>query len=168
MEVAIKIYPKEFLENEVVGNYLILEGKKIRKVRILGYVNDVNEYIIVDGVKVKTDEKVEKEDLLDIIGYPKEDGENKYILAEIVKKRSKKWILLRELEIRATRKYLGKILTSEEIEKKILDIIDKFGELSFEEIKKMIKIPEEDLKDILNKLEERGEILSLEGKYKKI
>ncbi|WP_456418677.1 hypothetical protein [Methanocaldococcus infernus] len=166
MEVAIKIYPKEFLTNEVIDNYLIINGKKIKKVRILGYVEGFEgDYVIVDKVKVKMNkEGVNKDDLLDVIGYVKNDND-RYIEAELVRKRGRSWILLRELEIRATRKYLDKIPTDEDIEKKVLEIIKRFGELTFDDISKMVKIPEDKLKEILEKLEGKGEILYMDNKY---
>lgn len=114
---AYKIYPEEFLNNEVNNKALIIDGKKIHRVRLLGNVKNVMVSSILsfelDGVVVKDFEKkaedVEEGDFLDLIGRVGEYEGSKYIALEVYKKRNEdkeKWKELRTLEIEKTRKYL--------------------------------------------------------------
>ncbi|AIJ06317.1 hypothetical protein JH146_1475 [Methanocaldococcus bathoardescens] len=181
--VAYKIYPEEFLNNEVIDNALIIEGRKVRRVRILGKVEDINVGNIisfyVDGVNVRYFEEkpvyIEEGDIVDVIGRPRTYDGEKYIMAEIIRKRDERWIKLRDLEIKKTRKYLleraepfeeesleeeiyAEILNPDVIKDKILALIDKFGEITFEELAGMVRIPEEDLEKYLSELKESGDI----------
>ncbi|XRO76687.1 winged helix-turn-helix domain-containing protein [Methanocaldococcus sp. 10A] len=180
--VAYKIYPDEFLNNEVIDNALIIEGRKVRRVRILGRVENINVGNIisfyVDGVNVRYFEEkpvyIEEGDIVDVIGRPRTYDGEKYIMAEIIRKRDERWIKLRDLEIKKTRKYLLKnaepfeedleeeiyteILNPDVIKDKILALIDKFGEITFEELAGMVSIPEEDLEKYLSELKNSGDI----------
>ncbi|MCQ6254305.1 PCI domain-containing protein [Methanocaldococcus sp.] len=194
--VAYKIYPEEFLKNEVVENSLIIEGRKVRRVRILGKVENINVGEIlsfyVDGVNVKYFEDkpvyIKEGDIVDVIGRPRTFNGDKYLMAEIIKVRDEKWIKLRDLEIKKTRKYLLENaeladdedkeeefeedieienLDPEVIKEKILSLIEKFGEITFEELSGMVKLSEEDLEKYLSELIESGEILEpIPGVYK--
>ncbi|MEO2117750.1 MAG: winged helix-turn-helix domain-containing protein [Methanocaldococcus sp.] len=180
--VAYKIYPEEFLNNEVVDNALIIEGRKVRRVRILGKVENINVGNIisfyVDGVNVRYFEDkpvyIEEGDVVDVIGRPRTYDGEKYIMAEIIRKRDERWIKLRDLEIIKTRKYLleraepyeedleeeiyTEILNPDIIKDKILVLIEKVGEITFEELAGMVNIPEEDLEKYLSELKESGDI----------
>jgi hypothetical protein len=180
--IAYKIYPEEFLNNEVVDNALIIVGKKVRRVRILERVENINIGNIisfyVDGVNVRYFEDksvyIEEGDVVDVIGRPRVYDGEKYIMAEIIRKRNEKWIKLRDLEIKKTRKYLlersesyeedleeeiyAEILNPDVVKDKILAIIDKFGEITYDEISRMVRIPEEDLEKYLSELKESGDI----------
>ncbi|AAB99683.1 hypothetical protein MJ_1654 [Methanocaldococcus jannaschii DSM 2661] len=185
--VAYKIYPEEFLNNEVVDNALIIEGRKVRRVRILGKVENINVGNIisfyVDGVNVRYFEEkpvyIEEGDIVDVIGRPRTYDGEKYIMAEIIRKRDERWIKLRDLEIKKTRKYLleraelyeeeneemsleeevyTEILNSDVIKDKILAIIENVGEITYEELAEKINIPEEDLEKYLSELKESGDI----------
>ncbi|WP_456371611.1 PCI domain-containing protein [Methanocaldococcus sp.] len=194
--VAYKIYPEEFLKNEVVENSLIIEGRKVRRVRILGKVENINVGEIlsfyVDGVNVKYFEDkpvyIKEGDIVDVIGRPRTFNGDKYLMAEIIKVRDEKWIKLRDLEIKKTRKYLlenAELVDEEDkeeeieedieienldpeiIKEKILSLIEKFGEITFEELSGMVKLSEEDLEKYLSELIESGEILEpIPGVYK--
>ncbi|CAB3289065.1 conserved protein of unknown function [Methanocaldococcus lauensis] len=194
--VAYKIYPEEFLKNEVVENSLIIEGRKVRRVRILGKVENINVGEIlsfyVDGVNVKYFEDkpvyIKERDIVDVIGRPRTFNGDKYLMAEIIKVRDEKWIKLRDLEIKKTRKYLleNAELVDEEteeeeieedieienldpeiIKEKILSIIEKFGEITFEELSGMVKLSEEELEKYLSELIESGDIFEpMPGVYK--
>ena len=180
--IAYKIYPEEFLNNEVVDNALIIEGRKVRRVRILGKVEDINVGNVisfyVDGVNVRYFEEksvyIEKGDIVDVIGRPRVYDGEKYIMAEIIRKRDERWIKLRDLEIKKTRKYLlenaepyeedleeeiyAEILNPEVIKDKILALIENLGEVTFEELAGMVNIPEEDLEKYLSELKNSGDI----------
>ena len=180
--VAYKIYPEEFLNNEVVDNALIIEGRKVRRVRILGKVEDINVGNVisfyVDGVNVRYFEEksvyIEEGDIVDVIGRPRVYDGEKYIMAEIIRKRDERWIKLRDLEIKKTRKYLlenaepyeedleeeiyAEILNPEVIKDKILALIENLGEVTFEELAGMVNIPEEDLEKYLSELKNSGDI----------
>ncbi|XRP97463.1 winged helix-turn-helix domain-containing protein [Methanocaldococcus sp. 16A] len=189
--VAYKIYPEEFLNNEVIDNALIIEGRKVRRVRILGKVESINVGNIisfyVEGVNVRYFEEkpvyIEEGDIVDVIGRPRTYDGEKYIMAEIIRKRDERWIKLRDLEIKKTRKYLLKnaepfeedleeeiyteILNPDVIKDKILALIDKFGEITFEELAGMVSIPEEDLEKYLSELKNSGDIFEpSSGVYK--
>ncbi len=180
--VAYKIYPEEFLNNEVIDNALIIEGRKVRRVRILGKVENINIGNIisfyVDGVNVRYFEDkpvyIEEGDIVDVIGRPRTYDGKKYIMAEIIRKRDERWIKLRDLEIKKTRKYLleraepyeedleeeiyAEILNPDIIKDKILVLIEKVGEITFEELAGMVNIPEEELEKYLSELKESGDI----------
>ena len=180
--IAYKIYPEEFLNNEVVDNALIIEGRKVRRVIILGKVEDINVGNVisfyVDGVNVRYFEEksvyIEEGDIVDVIGRPRVYDGEKYIMAEIIRKRDERWIKLRDLEIKKTRKYLlenaepyeedleeeiyAEILNPEVIKDKILALIENLGEVTFEELAGMVNIPEEDLEKYLSELKNSGDI----------
>jgi hypothetical protein len=180
--IAYKIYPEEFLNNEIVDNALIIEGRKVRRVRILGKVEDINVGNVisfyVDGVNVRYFEEksvyIEEGDIVDVIGRPRVYDGEKYIMAEIIRKRDERWIKLRDLEIKKTRKYLlenaepyeedleeeiyAEILNPEVIKDKILALIENLGEVTFEELAGMVNIPEEDLEKYLSELKNSGDI----------
>ena len=115
---AYKIRPEEFLENEVVDNTLIIEGKRIHRVRILGEVKKVSEtsllmFELEGGVIVKDFEKkgkdIKEKDLIDVIGRVSQFEGSPYISLELYKIRNEnrdKWRELRDLEIEITRKYM--------------------------------------------------------------
>jgi len=115
--VAYKIHPQEFIENEVFEKSLILDGKRIHRVRLLGKVDNVDKSNIVsfniDGISVKDFENksldVEENDLLDIIGRIGEYNGERYVALEVYSKKNNnkdKWLELRNLEIEKTRKYV--------------------------------------------------------------
>jgi len=115
---AYKIKPVEFLESEIVDNALIIEGKRIHRVRILGEVKRVSETSILtfeleEGITVKDFEKkgknIKEKDLVDIIGKVGYFEGSPYISLELYKVRNEnkeKWRELRDLEIEITRKYI--------------------------------------------------------------
>ncbi|WP_423791983.1 winged helix-turn-helix domain-containing protein [Methanocaldococcus indicus] len=172
-ETAYKIYPNEFLENPVVDNYLILEGKKLRRVRILGKVYKENEKFYLEGIELRNFNDMENK-IYDVIGKPRVE-EDKFLEVEIYKERDENWIELRDLEIKITRKYLiekaenldnVEILKPEEIKEKILKLISDLGEVSFLELSEMLNIPDEELEKYLKELLEEGEIFEINGVYK--
>ena len=115
---AYKIRPEELLENEIVGNTLVIDGKRIHRVRILGEVKRVSETSILTfelegGVVVKDfdrkGESIKEKDLLDVIGRVGYFEGSPYISLELYKVRNEnrdKWRELRDLEIEITRKYI--------------------------------------------------------------
>jgi len=115
---AYKIKPEEFLKNEIVNNTLIIDGKRIHRVRVLGEVKKISETSILtfeleDGVIVKDFEKKGKDikegDLVDVIGRVSQFEGSPYISLELYKIRNEnkeKWRELRDLEIEITRKYM--------------------------------------------------------------
>ncbi len=175
-EPAYKIYPNEFLENPVIDNALILEGKKLRRVRLLGNVKLENNKILLEGVEL-SGIKIKKEGIYDIIGKPRIEENNKYLLVEILKERNEKWKELRDIEIKITRKYILEkdeyaedndiiILEPVEIKEKILKIIEDFGGISFSELCEILKLPEDEIEKYIKELEEMGEIFEINGVYK--
>ena len=115
--VAYKIHPQEFAENEVFEKSLILDGKRIHRVRLLGNVSNVDNSNIVSfdlgGISVKDFENksldVEENDFLDIIGRIGEYNGERYVALEVYSKKNEnkdKWTELRNLEIEKTRNYV--------------------------------------------------------------
>lgn len=115
--VAYKIHPQEFAENEIFEKSLILDGKRIHRVRLLGNVSNVDKSNIVsfelDGISVKDFENksldVEENDLLDVVGRIGEYNGERYVALEVYSKKNEnkdKWIELRNLEIEKTRNYV--------------------------------------------------------------
>ncbi|WP_181504111.1 winged helix-turn-helix domain-containing protein [Methanococcus maripaludis] len=115
--VAYKIHPQEFAGNEIFEKSLILDGKRIHRVRLLGNVSNVDKSNIVsfelDGISVKDFENksldVEENDLLDIVGRIGEYNGERYVALEVYSKKNAdkdKWVELRNLEIEKTRNYI--------------------------------------------------------------
>ena len=161
---AYKIHPEEFLNNEVNDKALIIDGKRIHRVRLLGNVKNVAVSTIVsfelDGVIVKDFEKkaedIEQGDFVDVIGRIGEYEGSKYIALEVYKKRNEdkeKWKELRTLEIEKTRKYL------EDEESSNYEAKDESSSITEEVLEDIYGDEEIDQKDIvLNIINENDEI----------
>ena len=161
---AYKIHPEEFLNNEVNDKALIIDGKRIHRVRLLGNVENVSVSTIVsfelDGVIVKDFEKkaedIEQGDFVDVIGRVGEYEGSKYVALEVYKKRNEdkeKWKELRTLEIEKTRKYL------EDEESSNYEAKDESSSITEEVLEDIYGDEEIDQKDIiLNIINENDEI----------
>ena len=161
---AYKIHPEEFLNNEVNDKALIIDGKRIHRVRLLGNVKNVAVSTIVsfelDGVIVKDFEKkaedIEEGDFVDIIGRVGEYEGSKYVALEVYKKRNEdkeKWKELRALEIEKTRRYL------EDEESSNYETRDESSSITEEVLEDIYGDEEIDQKDIvLNIINENDEI----------
>ena len=161
---AYKIHPEEFLNNEVNDKALIIDGKRIHRVRLLGNVENVAVSTIVsfelDGVIIKDFEKkaedIEQGDFVDVIGRIGEYEGSKYIALEVYKKRNEdkeKWKELRTLEIEKTRKYL------EDEESSNYEAKDESSSITEEVLGDIYGDEEIDQKDIvLNIINENDEI----------
>jgi len=115
---AYKIRPEEFLNNEIVDNTLVIEGKRIHRVRILGEVKKIYEdpiptFELEGGVTVRDFNKrvrdIKEGDLVDVIGRVNYSEGSPYIFLELYKIRNEnreKWRELRDLEIEITREYM--------------------------------------------------------------
>ena len=161
---AYKIHPEEFLNNEVNDKALIIDGKRIHRVRLLGNVENVAVSTIVsfelDGVIIKDFEKkaedIEQGDFVDVIGRVGEYEGSKYVALEVYKKRNEdkeKWKELRTLEIEKTRKYL------EDEESSNYEAKDESSSITEEVLEDIYGDEEIDQKDIvLNIINENDEI----------
>jgi len=195
---AYKIRPEELLENEVVDNTLIIEGKRIHRVRVLGEVKKISETSILTfelegGVVVKDFEKrgrdIGEGDLIDVIGRVGQFEGSPYISLELYKVRNEereKWRELRELEIEITRRYMEdegeepsedysesiiEEVYREETPKKdmVLKVIRERGSIEYEELLKTVNIDEYELDKILEELLEEGYIYEPKaGTYKMV
>ncbi|HIQ32546.1 MAG TPA: winged helix-turn-helix domain-containing protein [Methanothermococcus okinawensis] len=195
---AYKIRPEELLENEVVDNTLIIEGKRIHRVRVLGEVKKISETSILTfelegGVVVKDFEKrgrdIGEGDLIDVIGRIGQFEGSPYISLELYKVRNEereKWRELRELEIEITRRYMEdegeepsedysesiiEEVYREETPKKdmVLKVIRERGSIEYEELLKTVNIDEYELDKILEELLEEGYIYEPKaGTYKMV
>lgn len=103
------VYVKE--SEEWAPNYIKVGDKKVSRVNIIAFVVSVNEegnlsLVIDDGtakISVRGFEQqpnlgVAVGDIVNIIGRPREFGNEKYIVPEIIKKTTQTWMLLRKLE----------------------------------------------------------------------
>ena len=116
--VAYKIHTEDFLNNEINNNVLVIDSKKIHRVRILGRISNISKSSTivsfnVDGVEVRDFNGICKEvdegDLIDVIGKVRTYEGKPYLSLEVFdikNKDSDKWIELRNLEIEKTRKYI--------------------------------------------------------------
>jgi len=163
---AYKIKPEELLKNEVIDNTLVIEGKRIHRVRVLGEVKRVAESSILtfeleEGVIVKDFDKKGKDikegDLLDVIGRVGYFEGSPYISLELYKIRNEnreKWRELRDLEIEITRRYL-----EDEGEESPEDSKGYEKDLTDEKILEDIYREEVDRKDMVLKIiRERGSV----------
>jgi len=122
-QVAYKVIIKDILNSNYVKergwnpNYLVLNNQKISRINIIGTIidkqntQDINysNITIDDGsgnINVRTFENKDLFNNLDIgnsvliIGRPREFGNERYIVPEIIKKiQSKEWIELRKIEL---------------------------------------------------------------------
>lgn len=115
---AYKIKPEELLKNERKNNSVIIDGKRIHRVRVLGEVKKVTEtsiriFELEGGVVVRDFEKIgddiRENDLLDVIGKVGYFEGSPYISLEVYKiinENRDKWRELRDLEIEVTRRFM--------------------------------------------------------------
>ncbi|MBW9222391.1 winged helix-turn-helix domain-containing protein [Methanothermococcus sp. SCGC AD-155-C09] len=164
---AYKIKPEEFLENEVVDKCIILDGKKIHRVRILGEVKNILTSSILSfeldsGIIIKDFDKkgdsIRENDFIDVIGRVNNYNDSKYIALELFVKRNdnrEKWKELRDLEIEKTRKYME---DEEQISKQQYNE-NYEREVISDDILENIYGGGEDIKDnILRNIDEKGEV----------
>ena len=164
---AYKIKPEEFLENEVVDKYIIIDGKKIHRVRILGEVKNILTSSILSfeldsGIIIKDFDKkgdsIRENDFIDVIGRVNNYNDSKYIALELFVKRNdnrEKWKELRDLEIEKTRKYME---DEEQISKQQYNE-NYEREVISDDILENIYGGGEDIKDnILRNIDEKGEV----------
>ncbi len=171
---AYKIHPEEFLNNEVDNKALIIDGKRIHRVRLLGEIKNVAVSTIIsfelDGVIVKDFEKksecIEEGDFLDVIGRVGEYEGSKYIALEVCKKRNEdkeKWKELRSLEIEKTRKYFE----NEDYQSQNYDIGGESAPMTDEVLEDIYGNEEIDQKDVILTIINENDEISYEGLLEK-
>jgi RPA family protein len=103
-------------EGEFSPNFLEFRDMKVSRVNLIGAViaieniNEANRSILLDdgtgGIAIRGFEQntiptdVSIGDIVNIIGRPREYGSERYVLPEIVKKISQKWMLIRKQELK--------------------------------------------------------------------
>jgi RPA family protein len=193
-KVAIKdiISGKYVKEEGWLPNYIQTEdGLKISRVNLICYIvsedNDANfnSIIVDDGtgkIAVRSFENqdffqdVDIGDLVLIIGRPREFGNEKYVIAEIIKKiKDKRWIDVRKLELRQKKKFSDRGETNvkqdnnlkEEVIKttnmeKIYNLIKELDDgdgIDTEDVIKKVNIDNAEL--IIKSLLEQGDIFEI-------
>lgn len=172
-------------------NYIKIGENKVSRVNMLGTVvlkNDESSVVIDDGsakIPARVFENplffkdIDVGDVLLVVGRPREFGNEKYILPEIIKKiDSPLWIKLRSLEnenfSKITTKIKGEDKKREEITQEIDEKIASPSENIFSLIKKLdkgqgVQIEDviknsglENVENTINLLLERGEIFEVE------
>ncbi len=166
--------------------FLLPQGKvsRINVVAIVVSVEEGNQFLIDDGtgnMLVRSFQDSPKVlpavgDLVLIVGRPKEWGQTKYIVPEIVRKlENRQWLVVRQMEI----KHLKEIIPKKEVPKhsppkelgpyqrvlQIIDMLDKGDGASQDEV--TLKSGLKDAQKIISKLLEEGEIFQVKpGKIK--
>ncbi|MBD3249788.1 hypothetical protein GF336_07110 [Candidatus Woesearchaeota archaeon] len=176
-QVAIKVWIKSIIEGKYVKeegwnpNHVDIGGKRISRVNLMGVVTDIepdvdyNSFVIEDSsgrISVRDFEgkKIENigiGDAVMIIGRPKEYGDERYVLLEILKKiENKGWIEYRKLELE-NQKQDGE----EESEKEISEKADQAQEVTVEEVKGEEKNESYNIIDKINELD-KGDGVDIE------
>jgi RPA family protein len=192
-QIAYKVLVKRILDGEYIKeegwtpNYIIIDGEKVSRINIVGVIVSINEerenkeLLLEDKsgrIPIRIFEQTENNkhlsigDIVTVIGRPREYGEEKYVVPEIIKKVEKGWLELRLIELREKKPITKEETGYEEIVKKIkvdpeeiirmIKTTDKGEGADYEEIVEKIK----DERTIRNLLEE-GEIFEIKpGKLK--
>lgn len=104
-------YAKE--EGEWAPNYVLVEGKQVSRVNIMGAViaaDQENKSVVIndgsDSIAVRSFEEkdygINIGDMVLVIGRPREFNNEKYIMPEIIKKvKDNRWVELRKAELRS-------------------------------------------------------------------
>ncbi|MBI2128657.1 hypothetical protein HYU07_00310 [Candidatus Woesearchaeota archaeon] len=140
-KISSLINGKYFKEEGWASNYVLAEdGRKLSRVNIIGIVVAKNldqnanqgEILVDDGsakIGLRSFEKSEAlenakiGDIILVIGRPREFGNEKYILAEILKTlNNKDWLELRRLELGIEEK--SKEISDDDVEEIIADVIE--------------------------------------------
>ena len=170
-------------QEEFDPGYIVYNDKNISRTNILATVidvfkNDDGSYAVITlddnsaTIKVKTFGQdtniindIKKGDLVLIVGKIKEYQDEIYILPELIKKLDNiNWDLLRKVELIKTNGKSNKRSMKEDIisptKNMLFKIINEKGDsgINLEEIKENINVSDEELKSLLNKLVEDGEI----------
>jgi len=163
-QTAHKIRIKDILDSKYVKtegfapNYLEAHGKEISRINIIGIVvqkSDLNNFknlTIDDGTgKISSRvfennellDKINIEDIVVIIGRPREFSSEKYILIEIIKKIDPSWARVRKLELEKIG-IQNKVLNNNPVEEvavsptneilKLVKDLDKGDGVSIEEV----------------------------------
>ena len=158
-QIAYKIRIKDIINSKYVKedgwapNYIVTLNKHISRVNVIGVVvskpieNGANyESIVLDDGSAKISARVfdnnkifnniEIGDLVLLIGRPREYGQEKYILPEIIKKiKNKEWINVRKLELRKQELQTKEIKTTEEKAEEAKDVKEEIITENVEEEK---------------------------------
>lgn len=149
---------KYFKEEGWASNYVLLEdGRKVSRVNVIGIVVAKNfdqnanysEILIDDGSAKIGLRSFEKNDVLEnakigdivlVIGRPREFGNEKYVLAEILKiLGGKNWLELRKIELEIEARDSGKTVAVKDEEELIEDFIEEAPVDSYRHILDIIK-----------------------------
>lgn len=167
-------------------NYVMVNGKKISRVNIIGVVvsksgdAEYHSMVIDDGTKISVRsfeqnsffKKADIGQIVNIIGRPKKYGEEVYILPEIVKETTKEWMEFRKLELEKTVK-VPEIKKEEKIEVKeeifdadmLIDFIKNNDKGEGVDFKDMLQI--ENAEKLVSTLLQEGDIFEIRpGVYK--
>ena len=175
--IAFKVKIKDLLDGRYITgggdwdpNYIQLNDKQISRVNLLGVIvskqNDINSnhnsVLLDDGSgripirsfgNDKTLNGFEVGDVVLIIGRPREFGNERYIVPEIIKKNEdKKWIEVRKLELRKHREKIKKDVSEKQnaIEEEIIENADPATKI-FEMIKKSDSGNGVDIQEVVDK-----------------
>ena len=154
------------------------EGKTMKSVDIDDSSGSVSLKVWGDGLKIL--EGLEVGDICLIIGKCKNSSGQVFITPEIVKKVDNNWAKLRKFELEGLygKREEIKPISNENIEnieepiessgQKVLNILEKSGEIRFEDLLEKSKVNEEELKEILTELLKEGEIFEPKPNYLRV
>ena len=186
----------EYVENkgEWEPNFFVIGGKNVSRVNLVASVVSVYENIDKTMKSVDVDDSsgsvslkawgddikllnFEIGDICLIIGRPRNSGGQIFVTPEIVKKLDINWAKLRKLELEklyGSRERVESIVVSD-VEKpvdssrqKVLNILEKSGEITFDDLVSKSGVNEEDLKGIISELLKEGEIFEPKPNYLKV
>lgn len=142
---AYKLHVKDILTSEFVAkegepSYILLNGKQVSRVRVMGtivnkFANDEKKsggIIVDDGTDVITARAWENEfhlidksvigQLVDVIGKVRKYNDDVYLTPEVVKVVKPDWLVVRQLELRKNKVILEPEVAKEEEKPKTIDL----------------------------------------------
>lgn len=178
-------------------NYFLINDLKVSRVNLVASIVSIYEnpdktmksIEIDDGsgsISLKTwgeDTRLLNElnigDTCMVIGRPRRNNDQVFVTAEIVKKLDTNWAKLRKLELenlyggrdKTENKHLNKEIIEKPVESRrqqVLNILEKSGEIMFEDLLSKSGITEEELKGIINELLKEGEIFEPKPDYLRV
>lgn len=187
----------EYIEKkgEWEPNYFLIHGKQVSRVNLIASIVGIFENqdktmksVDVDdgsgsvnlktwGDDLKLFDNLEVGDVCLVVGKAKNSSGQTFVTPEIIKKLDKDWAKLRRLELEKVYGGMEKVenTTHAMAEKpvdsprqKVLNILEKSGEVTLENLALKSGVNEEELKEIINDLLKEGEVFEPRPNYLKV
>lgn len=172
-QVAYKVRISDIINSSYVvlegwdPNYIIVDGKKISRVNVIGTVieKDENSLMIDDGSGQislrnfddnRNYDKYSQGDIINVVGKIREYNSDKYIIDEFVKKTDSRWLVLRKKELDILKKMnLGEDATNKPLAKRKETKSNSESDEAEEELVEDTRFKNDAIDDDIIEIEER-------------